>query len=118
MSLNLQLGKSGERYAEEYLKSQNYAIIARNFRSKLGEIDIIARHQDTVVFIEVKTRTTLSYGLPAEAIRQKKLHSLIKTSQLFLKLNKRLGDNIRYDAVEVFLREGRPEINHIKNITL
>lgn len=111
-------GKKGEEEAEKYLINLGYKILNKNFRSRLGEIDIIAQDKDTLVFVEVKTRSSVLWGQPAESIRRKKLNSIIKTSQYYLLLNKRTQASYRIDAIEVYFSEGRFGINHIKNITL
>lgn len=72
-----ELGKAGEERAALYLKRQcGYRILQRNYRTRLGEIDIIARDCDTIVFVEVKTRRSLCYGYPAEAVAQHKQFKL------------------------------------------
>ena len=111
-------GKRGEEEAEKYLKNIGYKILSKNFRCKVGEIDIIAYDQNCFVFVEVKTRSSTLWGEPAESIRRKKLNSIIKTSQYYLLLNKKTQSRYRIDAIEVFFSEGRFGINHIKNITL
>ncbi|MCL4387012.1 MAG: YraN family protein [Patescibacteria group bacterium] len=113
-----QFGKIGEEEAEKYLKNLGYKIIGKNFRCKLGEIDLIALDGNFLVFVEVKSRSTSLFGTPAEAINAKKLNSMIKTSQFFIQGHKNLSSDIRFDAVEVFGFMGQFEINHIKNITL
>jgi len=115
---HLLTGKRGEQEAEKYLKRVGYAIIDKNFRSKIGEIDIIAKDDDMLVFIEVKTRTSTFWGSPAEAIKRKKLHSIIRTSQYYLLTHHNLPQNIRIDAIEILVVNSETRINHIKNITL
>lgn len=117
----LQSGRYGEEKAVQYLISNGYIIIARNFRSKIGEVDIIAveKQSKTLVFVEVKMRSNNLFGAPSEAIRQKKLRALIKTAQFYQFTHRNLPENIRFDAIEVIKSsDGRVQIEHIKNITM
>lgn len=66
------LGKEGERLAKEFLKKKGYSILQEYYRTPFGEIDIIAKEKDVLVFVEVKTRTDLTFGSPFEAVNQRK----------------------------------------------
>lgn len=110
------IGKFGEEQACVYLQKHGYKILATNFRSKIGEVDIIAKKHNTTIFIEVKTRTSNLFGSPAEAIGRKKLHGLIVTAEYFLSTHN-LSQDFRIDAIEVFMNQGIPTFNHIKNIS-
>jgi len=115
---NLPVGKSGENIAASYLIKKGYKILVRNFRTKIGEIDIVAKEKDTLVFVEVKTRKSDISGTGAEAITKKKLNSIIKTAYYFLRKFPQKCD-FRIDAIEI--QENARDtvaINHIKNITL
>lgn len=107
------LGKSGEDLAAEFLKTQNYQIIARNSRNKFGEIDIIAKDGDFVVLVEVKTKQYISQGRPEEQVdwfKQRKLRLLARA------LSKDYPENsIRIDVVAIDLTLPEPKINHIVN---
>lgn len=81
---NKDFGKRGEDIANQYLINNDYHILSRNFRSKFGEIDIIAEKNGTIYFIEVKTRSNLNKGMPYEAIDYRKNHQLHKTALYFL----------------------------------
>ncbi len=112
------VGKSGEDYACEYLRSLRYKIILQNFKTKVGEIDIVAKERSQYVFVEVKTRSSHYFGTPAEAITPKKLLSLVRAGEYYL-LTNNFGQNYRIDAIEVDVKDnGEYTINHIKNITL
>ena len=104
-------GDFGEEKAAKYLKNQKYKIIKRNFKNKLGEVDIIAKQKDVTVFVEVKTRTDESFGFAAEAVDVKKQQKIRNVALLYAQ--KHNIDNIRFDVVEVYLKEER--INHIIN---
>lgn len=111
-------GKSGEEEAEKFLKRLGYKVLAKNFHSRFGEIDIIAKDEDTIVFVEVKSRTSTLFGSPSEAIGKKKLQGIIKTAEYYLLLHNHGNADIRYDAIEVMVENGEVRFNHIKNITL
>lgn len=117
--LKQDLGRKGEELAVAYLKSKGFRIIARNFRSKVGEIDIIACEKDTLVFIEVKTRWSIKFGLPEEAVTPWKLRSIVKTSQYFKMLHPELPESLRVDVVAISLLPSGEleEIRLIKNVT-
>lgn len=112
------VGKFGERQAAAFLKrEQGMKILYRNFRApKGGEIDLICRDGDTLVFIEVKTRTTLAYGRPAEAVNKKKQLLIVRGALEWLRLLDHPEILFRFDIVEILLTDGEvPEINLIKN---
>ncbi|MCI6101068.1 MAG: YraN family protein [Selenomonas sp.] len=98
-----QLGRAGEDEAAAFLKKKGYVLAARNYRAKVGEIDIIAwQDAQTLVFVEVKTRTGLSYGKPAEAVNFYKQRKIIRTAQWYL-MEKHLSDcRCRFDVIEVY----------------
>lgn len=115
------IGKKGEDLAVEYLKKQGYAFLERNFRKHYGEIDIIAldKKEQTLVFIEVKTRTSHQFGTPLESITYWKLRPLIKTAELYAASNKHLPQSMRIDAIAVIL-DGNlnlVDLEHHKNIS-
>lgn len=119
MRNNLPLGRYGEDLAIKYLKSKSYRIIERNFRSRVGELDIIVQDKEVLVFVEVKTRFSQDYGRPEEAITPWKLKSIIRTAQFYKMLHPELPDSLRIDAVSVELSPtGRVErLEHLKNIS-
>jgi len=118
---NSKLGAIGEEYASKYLEQNGYTVIARNFKCKIGEIDIIATEKSSkcYVFVEVKYRTTLMFGYPKEAISLHKQNKIKKTATFYL-CSKKLYDkvDVRFDCIEVLYEDtGKtPNINHIKNI--
>ncbi|EPS50345.1 hypothetical protein CFSAN002367_12475 [Clostridium botulinum CFSAN002367] len=81
---NKDIGSFGETIAVDYIKNCGYIILERNFRCKLGEIDIIAKDKNFIVFIEVKTRYSYIYGSPSEAITFRKQNKIYKTAQLYI----------------------------------
>jgi len=96
------LGQQGEEAAIKFLKKRGYRILERNFRCPLGEIDIVSRHNNTLVFVEVKTRSSQAYGLPEEAIDYRKQRKLKQLAYYYIKY-KGLGFEIkcRFDVVSV-----------------
>lgn len=119
MKISNPVAIKGEDLAAEFLKKKGYKIIERNFRKGYGEIDIIAVHKNTLVFIEVKTRTSNKFGTPLEAINYFKLKSLLKTAEFYKVLNPKLPESLRIDAVSVILDEntGKSIIEHIENVS-
>lgn len=82
------LGKIGEDLALDFLKSHSFSILEKNFRSKFGEIDIIAEKEHCLYFIEVKTRSNLNYGKPFESVGKRKIYHIKKAAQYYLLKNK------------------------------
>ncbi len=111
----LSLGRIGEEQAEKFLRAHGYQILEKNYHSRFGEIDLIAKDNDTTVFVEVKLRGGDKFGTPLEAITRSKLSKMIKTSQFYM-LNKS-SQNIRFDALEIYALGDEFKIDHIQNIT-
>ena len=110
-------GIIGEKIAQDYLRNEDYKILETNFYTRRGEIDIIAKDKDeTIVFVEVKTRTSLEFGNPAEAVSYSKIEHILKTAKYYLYVNKIKDTSIRFDVIEVFIYKGRYRVNHIKQI--
>ena len=97
------VGSCGEDAACEYLKAHGCEIVERNMRTRCGEIDIIARDGGCLVFVEVKTRGSDSFGTPAEAVTYYKRRNIIRAAELYLMKNPTDSD-IRFDVVEVYGR--------------
>lgn len=111
-----ELGKIGEELAVEYLEKNKYQIIKRNFYCRQGEIDIIAKDKEEIVFIEVKTRSNINFGNPSEAVNYIKQKHIYKSAQFFLYKTNSLDKLIRFDVIEVLIEEGRFNLKHIKQI--
>ena len=95
------LGKDGEEKGARFLQQKGYKILGRNYRCRLGELDIIAQDKDSIVFVEVKTRQTQSYGLPEEAVNWRKQRKIEKVALHWLKLSGIQGRNLRFDVLSV-----------------
>ena len=114
-------GQLGENLAEKYLKKQCYKILEKNYRySRIAEIDIIAKDKDTIVFVEVKTRTNLNFGHPFEAINKTTLQHLYQTGLIYLQNTKEKYKTYRIDIIGITTNsdEKTPKFEHIKNINL
>ena len=110
------LGKFGEDKACEYLLRKKYKIIERNFLCRQGEIDIIAiSNLKELVFVEVKTRTNLRYGMPCEAVTPYKRRNIIYSSKYYIMRNNLYELSVRYDVIEVLVYKSSYGINHIEN---
>ncbi|MFA5260607.1 MAG: YraN family protein [Candidatus Omnitrophota bacterium] len=110
------LGRRGEALAAEYLKKSGYRIMSCNFRTVLGEIDIVARDGGTICFVEVKTRTSDAFGYPGEAVSPSKQRKLIQLARVFLKEHNLYGMPSRFDVVAVLIpAEGPVQIDLIPN---
>ncbi|MBI4067360.1 YraN family protein [Candidatus Gottesmanbacteria bacterium] len=117
---NLQTGFFGESVAENYLKKHGYKILERNFKKRYTEIDIVCLDKDTLVFVEVKTRKTNSFGPPQESITHWKMQSLKRSAHYYKLLHPELPSSLRIDVLSLRLTdENKVEnIELIKNITL
>ncbi|SFI11276.1 YraN family protein [Planctomicrobium piriforme] len=109
-------GDRGERAAARYLRRQGYRILARQARSRSGEIDLIALDQGTIVFVEVKTRTSHVKGHPAEAVDAAKQRQMTRAALAWLKRRKLLNHRGRFDIVAITWHPGSPPvIEHFKD---
>ena len=110
-----ELGKKGEEVALRFLKKKGYRVIERNYVCKMGEVDIIAKEKDTLVFIEVKTRTSTAFGPPQLAVTPAKQMQISKAAWSFLK-EKRIEDvKARFDVVAILIRPEGEEIELIRD---
>lgn len=111
------LGDRGEREAERLLLRQGMIIVARGYEDKFGEIDLIAVDDDSIVFVEVKTRSSDYAGLPAEAVDKQKQRHLTKTAHGYLKWNRLTDCRARFDVIAITWPDSSedPEITHYQN---
>lgn len=105
-------GKRSEIIAADYLKEKGYTIIEVNHKNKIGEIDIIAKDKDYIVFVEVKARLSMAFGHPFEAIDERKQQKIKAVASFYLMKNKKYGTKCRFDAISI-LGMDHPEIRHI-----
>ena len=118
MYVKQQLGQYGEEKACNYLETHNYKIIERNFRCRQGEIDIIAKDlsKNELVFVEVKTRLSFNYGTPSQSVTSIKQRHILNVAKYYLYKNSINDTFVRFDVIEVFVKEFEFRINHIKQI--
>jgi len=117
LPLHLQLGQLGERAAKKYLQKKGMRFLTANFRSARGEIDLVFRDNDCLVFIEVKTRSSEAWTRPAAAVDARKRRLLSLCALDYLRLLKNPQIKIRFDIVEVLLNHGAvAEVRHLPNV--
>jgi putative endonuclease len=109
------VGKTGESIAVSYLQSQGLNILERNFRAHRGEIDIIAREEETLVFVEVKASTGGAFGEPLTWVNRRKKHKIARTAEAYLLAHSRPDVECRFDVIAVSIRSNGHDIKHIKN---
>lgn len=108
-----EIGDFGESAAAKYLLSKGYKILKRNFRLKMGEVDIIAENDGCTVFVEVKTRKNNNFGEPSEYVDFRKQSRIKKAAACYTDV---MNNDVRFDVIEVFYdRFGIKKINHIEN---
>jgi len=113
---HLRRGELGERAAKKHLQNLGLKFLTANFRSDRGEIDLVFRDQDCLVFVEVKSRSSEDWTRPAAAVNARKRQLLSQTALDYLKLLKNPKVKIRFDIVEVLLRDGAVhEVRHLPN---
>ena len=108
------LGERGEEAAAQYLRRSGYKVLVRRFRSKRGEIDIVCRDRDWLVFVEVKTRKSEQFGVPSEAVDEKKQRHITKVALDYLRLLDYPPVRFRFDIVEVVMSLGAEEPEEIR----
>ena len=109
------IGKEGEKIAAAYLKKNGYRIIEINFRCSIGEIDIVAKEKDDLVFVEVKTRKSIELGYPEQAVGIRKQKKMSQLALWYLQKRKIADTNARFDIVAVTLIPEKNEVRLIKN---
>ena len=112
----IERGRAGEEAAAHFLESRGYEILHRNYRLPLGEIDLVARDRNWIVFVEVKARTGHGYGAPAEAVDGKKQLRMTRAAFAYLAEHRLEGRDCRFDVLGVLIgSDGRLEIEHLVN---
>lgn len=112
------LGAKGEKMAAEYLVKNGYLIIDRNFRTREGEIDLIAEKNEELVFIEVKSRSSLTFGSPEEAVNEKKQQKIMAVINRYLEKKGLNTAKWRLEIITLFLdrKKHRLSLRHLKNL--
>lgn len=113
------VGKIGEKMAIEHLKSKKYQIVSQNYRTRYGEIDLIAKKENKLVFVEVRTKRNEQFGSPEDTLNQKKLKKVWANAQAYIKIKKWPGPG-QIDAVCLVLNKDNTlqRINHYENILI
>ena len=112
---NTALGKKGEEIAAKFLKTKGFKIIESNFRIRGGEIDIVAVDNKTLVYVEVKTRTTEEFGKPEESVTQRKIKFLERAAKFYKNSRQNLPDLERIDVIAIdFSNPSQALVKHIK----
>ena len=114
---NIERGIEGERHAARALKKKRYKIIERNFRTPAGEIDIVARDGQCLVFVEVRTRASVEFGLPQETVVASKQRKLCNAARWYLQKKRVEGVDCRFDVVAIVMgdEDSKPQIEVIKD---
>ena len=108
-------GREGENIAAGYLEKKGYKIEKRNYRAVGCEIDIIARKEDTICFIEVKTRSGVDFGFPSEYVNQRKMEKIIRAAEIFYSCKKYQRFKVRFDIISVLYGAGGIKIEYLEN---
>ena len=106
-------GKEGETLAVKYLETHGYRVLDRNYTTSVGEVDIFVTDEKTLVAVEVKSRLSLEYGTPAEAVGHDKIKKISQVTSQYIKQFRLFGVPVRFDVVEVYLKD--KTVNHIVN---
>lgn len=106
-------GTIGEDLAVKYLETHGYRVLDRNYTTDLGEVDIFATDEKTLVAVEVKSRLSLEFGMPAEAVGHEKIKKISQVTSQYIKQFRLFGVPVRFDVVEVYLQDRT--VNHIVN---
>lgn len=114
MYVSHELGRIGENIIADYITKLGYKVVERNFECNQGEIDIVAKDKEELVFIEVKTRTDISYGEASEAVTNTKKRHLINSIKYYIYKQKLENQLIRIDVAEVYINKGKVKVNYIK----
>ncbi len=112
---NAEKGRLGQQAAEDFLLGRGHVILARNFRIRDAEIDIITRDRGYIVFTEVKYRRSLAYGHPGEAVNTLKQRRIKKCALAYINMNRLNEQDFRFDVAEVLEVNGKLEVNLIEN---
>ncbi len=112
---NQRKGNRGEDIALQYLLLQGFELVERNYRTRYGEVDLVLRQADTLVFVEVKWRSSLNYGSPVEAVGERKQQAIRSMAEQYLAEKAPEFEEIRFDVVGILGGTRRTEIEHVKD---
>lgn len=106
-------GKDGEDIAVKYLETHGYRVLDRNYTTAIGEVDIFVTDEKTLIAVEVKSRLSLEFGTPAEAVTHDKIKKISQVSSQYIKQYRLFNVPVRFDVVEVYIKDNT--VNHIVN---
>ena len=112
---NVQSGHYGQKAAEDFLREKGMTLKEANFKVSRGEIDLIMKDSEYIVFVEVKYRRGLEYGLPREAVNFHKQQQIKKVALHYIARKRLQNQDFRFDVVELLEMDGELQINHIEN---
>ncbi|MCL2862284.1 MAG: YraN family protein [Firmicutes bacterium] len=110
---NITKGKSGEKIAAKYLKKKGYHVLHKNFKTNIGELDLVVTDDKYLVFVEVKSRKNIDFSHAMESVSYHKRTKINQVAAQYIKKFMLFGVNVRFDVVEVYFDTG--EVNHIEN---
>ena len=113
-----ELGDIGEDIASKFMKKKGYKILDRNFKCKSGEIDIICKKKNEIVFVEVKTRRNFKYGNAVDSILPSKKKHILETAKYYLYIKDLSNLFVRFDVIEVYICLKRVYLNHINGVDI
>lgn len=114
MTDNIKKGNEGENLAAAFLEKMGYQIVQRNYRYKHAEIDLIVTKDNWLIFVEVKTRSSLTFGYPEEFVDEKKINKILEGADQYV-FETNWNGNVRYDIVSIKLGSGAPGIDHFED---
>jgi putative endonuclease len=114
MSDKIKRGNAGEQLAADFLAQKGFDVVERNYRYKHAEIDLIVRKANWLIFVEVKTRSSIAFGHPEEFVDYKKEKKILEGAMHYIYKTDWQG-NVRYDIVAILLKRGGPEIVHLED---
>ncbi|MBP6557850.1 MAG: YraN family protein [Flavobacterium sp.] len=114
MAEHNELGKFGEELAVDFLQQNGYIILETNWTFQKAEIDIIAQKENTLVVVEVKTRSSIEFGLPQDFVKPKKIQLLVKAVNEYV-ISNDLDSNIRFDIIAIYKEENKYKIEHLED---
>lgn len=114
MATHNDLGKVGEDKAVEFLQNLGYEIICRNWRFKKLELDIVCLFKDILIFVEVKTRSSLEFGLPQDFVKQTKIKKLVLAANAYIDENNR-NEEVRFDILAIHVDNNTFSIDHLED---
>ena len=108
-------GASGEDLACRHLEARGYRVVARNYRCRTGEIDVVAQHQATTVFVEVKERQGTSHGQGVESVTLVKRQRIVRAARQYAAKAGLVESPLRFDVISIDWRDGQPHLRHDEN---